>query len=782
MRRNILKFSSVIHCIFVFIYFLIAAINISIGSSFVKIISFAIVGLLNLLSGLYLWDLSEYHKSAIDNKPFFLITLIVGISAFPALIANLYYILRSKIEGEKIIPDIYLEYKPREIVNPLRLSNKGFKSITILSLVVIILSSFLASLITTSNHNVKVKDFRLTKEMTETYNSKELNGKSYIIENPELSYSVRYYVPKEASVDNKLPVVFVLPGFTRTKQTMEQYAIELTRRGAVVFIMDPGSQGATTFAGYKKDENGNFNILSDGKKEQVSATVNANGLKYLVQYIFNNEDDFDFIDRNRFGAVGHSAGGGNVTDLAESFAGDSYEDSVIKSVFISGYIKLSAANRFKNLNSNAALSYALYDEGYYRYKEDNTNFQTVSSMFVNEVNGSPNNLDDIIRDYGYGSMEDGTYRIVHRSKILHTFEMYDKNSLEHTLDFFNETLDLNNKIPGNDTKWFTKEIFTGLSLLSGFVLIIGLTGLLVNTPFFKDVINPNEKDLTLVTYKNSIDSQKEGFGSRFSFYTISIITATIACLDYIPLAYYSTRLFPDAASNTYTYFFPARMINAVLLWAVVNGTIGLLLYYISLFVGRSKERNLEVHRLSVRVPFNTWIKSLILSFVIFFLYFGVVSLMNLVFKQDFRFMLISAAPLNKRFLATWIMYIPFFFIFYFSNSLKVNASIAQRGWPEWRVLLFSGLANSLGLLFILVVNYALFIQRGQVFYTWMGEGNLEVWLYVNIIFSVAPMMFLLAIMNRILFRITKQVWFGPMVTCMIFIMNTLAASVSYIPL
>ena len=220
------------------------------------------------------------------------------------------------------------------------------------------------------------------------------------------------YVPATATEQQPAPVVFVLPGFTRTKATMSQYCIELSRRGFVVFCSDPGGQGSTT----------------------ETSTTGANGVEYLVQYVYNNTDDFKFCDKTRFGAVGHSAGGGNVCTLAADMAGKSFEESVIKAVYISGYIKVSSANKYANLRCNAALSYAYYDEGSFRYQTDTSSFEVISRRFINEVNGKNNGYDAVAIDYGYGDMSNGTYRIVHREDINHCFEMYDPVSIANTVE------------------------------------------------------------------------------------------------------------------------------------------------------------------------------------------------------------------------------------------------------------------------------------------------------------------------------------------------------------
>lgn len=343
------------------------------------------------------------------------------------------------------------------------------------ALVAVFLFGFVAMCFDTSGFSVKVTDFTLTREMTLSYNEGKIHGKEYVIqEETDVDgqthvgeYAVTMYVPNTATEDNPAPVVFVLPGFTRTKATMAQYCIELSRRGAVVFCSDPGGQGATT----------------------ANSTSGANGVEYLVQYVYNNTDDFKFCDKNRFGAVGHSAGGGNVITLASDMAGESYEDSIIKAVYNSGYIKTSAANKFAKLHCNAAMSYAYYDEGAFRYQTDTTAFEVISLRFINEVAGTSNNYASLEIDKDYGDMANGTYRVVHRELINHCFEMYDQVSIANTVDFFNSALNMGSSNGGMSQIWFGKEFFNGLALAAAFTFIIALCGVLTNTPFFATLKN-----------------------------------------------------------------------------------------------------------------------------------------------------------------------------------------------------------------------------------------------------------------------------------------------------
>ena len=42
------------------------------------------------------------------------------------------------------------------------------------------------------------------------------------------------------------------------------------------------------------------------------------------------------------------------------------------------------------------------------------------------------------------------------------------------------------------------------------------------------------------------------------------------------------QLFPTAANRELTWFFPQRMNNPVMLWALLNGTIGFILFFLSI--------------------------------------------------------------------------------------------------------------------------------------------------------------------------------------------------------
>jgi hypothetical protein len=105
----------------------------------------------------------------------------------------------------------------------------------------------------------------------------------------------------------------------------------------------------------------------------------------------------------------------------------------------------------------------------------------------------------------------------------------------------------------------------------------------------------------------------------------------------------------------------------------------------------------------------------------------------------------------------------------------VNGGSRFEGQAGWINMLINGLANTVGLAMILVIQYGWLVLTGKPFWT---EG----WLYVNLLLGVIPMMFILPFYNRAFFKLTGRVWLGPMITCLVFIMMMLTSNVCYIPL
>ena len=273
LKNRLLLSASIVNYCVAFVYALLTACFYSMSDSLYWL--FLALGLLSLWSGLGL-DYIRQRLDLLDQKKCKIIFYVFIGMSLVTVVGTVLAVLALLLKSDAPIEEKVKEPKERP-------QKKWYKKTNFIlacsSFLGIFLFSFSAHCFETSGFKVEVKDFTLTKAMTEEYNAgdlNKLNGKNYVIEDDMLSYGVTQYVPRAASETNPYPVVFVMPGFTRTKATMAQYAIELSRRGAVVFTLDPGCQGATTASGYKDDGT------------MISSTVGCNGLNYLVQYVYNN--------------------------------------------------------------------------------------------------------------------------------------------------------------------------------------------------------------------------------------------------------------------------------------------------------------------------------------------------------------------------------------------------------------------------------------------------------------------------------------------------------------
>ena len=562
-----------------------------------------------------------------------------------------------------------------------------------------------------------------------------------------------WYKPKTVSKENKAPFIAIIPGFQRSKEALSNFAIELARRDIVVALIDPYAQG-----------------LSSSSKQNRSATKEGYGMFALVNHVHANES-FNYIDKARIGTTGHSMGGNAAIRGADLFGREAKllnQDSKLHSIYISGFVLTLRDNILKNIQSNAGVSYALYDEGGFRNELsgwDSTNMKIApeSIRFINwGIHGSSQGETEVEIGKFYGSLDDRSLRIVHNEPLLHPFQPYNFEAMQNQLEFFEKSFQLNPKISSSNQIWHWKELMTLISMIASLVMLLPLTRVLLNLPFFMDIKKPVPPALP--------PTGKKG---RIIFWSLFFIGAGIACVTFIPMVEVAKILFPEASSRELTWFFPQRMNNSVMLWATFNGLVGFILFF-GAYYFHGKANGVNSGYWGSRINLEDFLKTVLLSVLIFILYYIILNFIYFIFHVDYRFWFMGVRIFQAEYLLVLLMYIPFFYIFFLSNSLRVNGSIRVENQPKWLSLLIGGLGNSLGLILIIFIQYLTYALTGTVFWT-------TNWLSVNLLFAIVPMMFVLPYFNRYFFDMTGQIYLGPMITTLIFIMILSTNTVVYLP-
>jgi len=556
--------------------------------------------------------------------------------------------------------------------------------------------------------------------------------------------------PRTATAERPAPLVVVVPGFQRSKETQANIALELARRGVVVIALDPSAQGG-----------------SSASLSTRAATEEGYGLFAVIDYAATGV--LNYVDRTRMAATGHSAGGNAALQAASHFGREAERTGTpgkLHSVFISGYVLTLTERTLRPVRAHLGISYALYDEGAYRNELGHGDLRRAPEALRAVRSGlgpAGRGLAEIEPGRFYGADADRTLRVIYNEPLLHPFQPYSIEATANQLEFFIRTLGLKD-VPGpRDQVWYWKELCGLLALAAALTALVPLARwLLAAVPAFATLVRPVPPALPLPT----------GSG-RVVLWALLVLGAVIAGVSYIPLAELSQRLFPEASGRTLTWFFPQRMNNALLLWALVNGLVGFALFLVARRLRRERPGAEDVEpiwRVSGAELWRTGLLAVVLWGAFFLLLAGV----HAVFHVDYRFLFFGARPIGPSIVALLPMYAPAFLVFFLANSLRVNAALRFAGEPEWRSLLRAGLANSLGLLLILGAQYATFAATGTVRWT---EG----WLYVNLLFAVVPIMFVLPYFNRFFFRLTGRIYLGPVTMVLIFITVLLSNTVCYLP-
>jgi len=615
-------------------------------------------------------------------------------------------------------------------MSSLPLDKRGSDRVLLACVLVVLVSSFLVSQVQQSLGAVQVRDVKIP-----THNGQWVVGD--------------LFKPNSATSENPAPFIVVVPGFQRSKESLSNIAIELSRRGFVAMSIDPYAQGG-----------------SSASLSRIAATTEGYGLFAVVDYAASSAN-LNYIDRERIGATGHSAGGNAAIRGANYFGREaqrSGQPSKLDSVYVSGYVLTLTEEVLQEVRSNVGASYAYYDEGAYRNERQNGDMRTApEALRLVNINRDGTPLDVVEIGKYYGDKDRRSLRVMHNERVLHPFQPYNTEATANQIEYFEHVFDFESGIDSYDQVWYWKEILSVVSLTAALIAVIPFGHLLLETPWFGSLVRP---------VPNALPRPK-GRG-RWLFWGTFTAGALIACFTYIPMAELSQKLFVAASTRQLTWFFPQRMNNAVMLWAVLNGTVGFLMFWLSYrYFGR--QHGVSPEMWGVRISAGQLLRTLALAIVLFVFYFLFLFTVYYLFHVDYRFLFMGVRVFQPELLLLLAMYAPFFFVFFLSNSLRINGAMRFEGQVEWRSMLLGGVANSLGLLLIVVVQYLSFALTGMVYWT---DG----WLYVNLLFAVVPMMFVLPYFNRYFFRMTGSIYLGPMITCLIFVMILITNTVIYLPL
>lgn len=547
------------------------------------------------------------------------------------------------------------------------------------------------------------------------------------------------YIPKTATKENPAPAIVSCHGNNNTAEMQDIHAVELSRRGYVVLAVDGYRQGLSTQA---LDE----------------ASAIGDGAFAALQYI----GTLPFVDKSNIGMVGHSKGSlGLVLASQAAYTIHQADPSVIvpRAIIPTGVLMLGMDDTTPFLTApiNMCVFHAEHDEFlgniYPTLKgKDYNTLPIMKSVFGFDrpeygalyAAGSSAPLD---RAGAVAAGADGNLRSLISVDTTHPGLHFSTAVEEKVIEFFDITLRNGMEtIPPQNQIWYWKQILTGIALVLFVFSVIPFGRLFLELPFFQAIIAPEPESFSVVSGKKDL--------IRYSLLAIlSLIPA--------PALYLLCMNKWGAFVNP---LFPLEQVNGFLVLNLVIGGCLLILFGLYYQFIYKKNGASQKDLTACLAPEKIW-RSFLLAISMFAVCLAFIRIVDIFFKVDFRFWILSFCRMTPAKWAIYLRYVPSYFFFFAVTGLVYNMSARIRGSREWKTYVNLALQSMVGLLIFGIADYVILYQTGFLgslgaFGSASSLAPLLVW---NLVF-ILPVS---AVITRYFFKKTGNIWTGAFINAFI---------------
>ncbi len=538
--------------------------------------------------------------------------------------------------------------------------------------------------------------------------------------------SAYLYTPAGVTAQKPAPAILAFHGLNNQKNYMANTALEFARRGFVVLNVD------MTGHGYSNGANGE------------NAYGGPDALKYLRTLAI--------VDKNNIGIVGMSQGGfGPLTTAAQAIP-DGYSSLFYMESECNapGSPSVAGCKGFKNAAYNIGTATELGIMVGANQGSDVPNAPVVKAFF---------GISDTVKvGQLYGSIADGTARILYQPYEEHAGSTDSPVAIGNAIEWMERTLKGGNPLPPSDQIWGWKFLGTAAALLGAFLFLFAMGALLLQTPLFASLVE------AMPEYK--------GF-TGLGWWIGAFITTAIGPLLYLWVWNTIGTGGGPVPPNT---LWPQNFTNVYMVWSVIVGAIAIVLILVNHFVFTKKQGATAVnYGLTWEgrgVDWGQIAKSLLLAVAILFPLYLLLLFINSVFLVDFRAWVVSLMPMSPVRFQAFLGYLIPFAIFFIPEGIIFAAFIRpNQGHASLaREMVINAIVLTLGaLVWVLLAYVPLFSGSQNIFGPGAG-GGLGAIYYLPLI-VLWP---LVACLYTYFFRKTGRVYTGVFLVTL-FMVWTLAA-------
>lgn len=569
-----------------------------------------------------------------------------------------------------------------------------------LGLALMLLSAIVVSSVQTSGGKVDMKE--LTIETDRGY---------YM--------SAYLFVPDTATAETPAPAVVVSHGYLNNKEMTDANYVELSRRGFVVLAIDQPCHGDS----------------------EILKVRDANGVYQGVLALSR----MPFVDVERIGVTGHSMGGGSCNSAVteDNASGNQLISAVL--VHCNDPTVVDADGNYANVygSRDVGIIAVQYDEFFHKWTDENgisrqapyyMDSPTAQSFLYFGVD--PTGLEKREAYTNYTETIDGeeAVHVIYRPDVIHPWSHFSAKSETCVIDFFTQTLGAPNPIDSSNQVWQWKEAFNFVGLAGLFLFICSFGTLMVFTPMFSSLRAAEPVQPAKVT---------DGKGKLW--FWLSLAAGAL----------FSTAIYIPAVTFGNTMTVSQIQAMGVGIWSTLCG-IFTILSMVVFYNCYGKKHGVDLVAVGVKMPAKKLGLSILLGLIIAVMAYVCVFTVDYFFYSDFRIWTLAI----KAFEAPILKYLPFgllFVTFYVASSVSANCfNYNDIGGKPWVNTVIVGLFTALPAIILPAIQYGTYFSQKHMMWAQQAgvAGNPP--MYVLWLFPIILILFFTTVINRILYKATKN--------------------------
>jgi hypothetical protein len=543
--------------------------------------------------------------------------------------------------------------------------------------------------------------------------------------------SAYVYTPQDASATHRLPGIAMFHGLNNQKEYMSNTALELARRGFVVVSADQTGHGSSTGA--------NLDAGCGG----------PDVLTYLR--------GLTTVDTQRIGLVGMSQGGFCAATAAALSQPDNY-NSIFYMESEPNAPGVPDSTPFLKLH-NIAYNIGTWTELGVMILVDKGSHANVSPA----LQATFGTKDPIIAGQVYGSIADGTARILYTPWEEHALATDSPAAIGNAIDWMQRTLTDGKGLNKNDQIWPFKLLGTAVALAGAFLFLFAMGSLLLRTRAFATLVRP------LPDYRGLTGA---------GWWVGALVTTAVGPLLYL-WVWKHMFLTPWLNVNA---LWPQTFTNVYLVWSVLVGVIAWALIALN-HVLTTRKRGATLASYGVAEPDRgpDWPvigRSLLLVVAVLAPVYVVLAVVASIWHVDFRMWVVTLMPMTPARWSAFGGYVIPFAIYFLAQGIIFGGFLRWRNGksPLWQEMLVNSVVLTLGALVWVLLCYVPLLSGGTVLFG--SDPNTVTSAGMGGIYYLPLLVFwpLSACLYTYFFRKTGRIFVGSFLVTAVIVWSLVAAS------